>query len=393
MLGVSLIGWNWSCDHLWTSHWDSVYIRLGGYPGDSDVKNLPAVQETWVGKIFWKRKWQPIPVFLPGKFHGHPSLEGKPMGLQRAGYDWVITLYKTWSYAQFMDLGDGIALLELLGRGKRMRHSSHRKVVMRSPVRQADSKYPSLRQREFTPPGLWCRGWEVRHAWWGYTWAYDLVHFLRPGLPVHFLVPCLYGLESAVIPCKWRSPSECFDPRGRQENRLWMPCPWLLSWASIPVYDSWAILPFPSGKFGRWLLIIPLTLTDHFGHGGPLVMWRVWMVPHNDITTLGKTYLTDGRTPVFYLCRVFHSWHCWYFFVPVHCRMLGSIPGLYPWDASRTLYSCLDNPECSQTVSSWFGRTPIPSFPSWEPLGWKVDSWARFPRTPAILLSIYDLFF
>ena len=70
----------------------------------------------------------------------------------------MITLYKTWSYAQFMDLGDGIALLELLGRGKRMRHSSHRKVVMRSPVRQANSKYPSLRQREFTPPGLWCRG-------------------------------------------------------------------------------------------------------------------------------------------------------------------------------------------------------------------------------------------
>ena len=29
----------------------------------------------WVGKIPWKRKWQPIPVFLPGKFHGERSLE------------------------------------------------------------------------------------------------------------------------------------------------------------------------------------------------------------------------------------------------------------------------------------------------------------------------------
>ena len=28
----------------------------------------------WVGKIFWKRKWQPTPVFLPGKLHGQKSL-------------------------------------------------------------------------------------------------------------------------------------------------------------------------------------------------------------------------------------------------------------------------------------------------------------------------------
>ena len=38
------------------------------------VKNLPAMQETWVqslgGKISWRRKWQPTPVFLPGKFYG-----------------------------------------------------------------------------------------------------------------------------------------------------------------------------------------------------------------------------------------------------------------------------------------------------------------------------------
>ena len=34
------------------------------------VKNSPAMQETWVpslgGKIPWRRKWQPTPVFLPG---------------------------------------------------------------------------------------------------------------------------------------------------------------------------------------------------------------------------------------------------------------------------------------------------------------------------------------
>ena len=28
------------------------------------VKNLPAAQKTWVGKILWKRKWLSTPVFM-----------------------------------------------------------------------------------------------------------------------------------------------------------------------------------------------------------------------------------------------------------------------------------------------------------------------------------------
>ena len=44
------------------------------------VKNLPAVQEVqvWslIGKIPWRREWQPTPVFFPGEFHGQRNLEG-----------------------------------------------------------------------------------------------------------------------------------------------------------------------------------------------------------------------------------------------------------------------------------------------------------------------------
>jgi len=29
------------------------------------VKNLPAMQDPWVRKIPWRRKWQPTPVFFP----------------------------------------------------------------------------------------------------------------------------------------------------------------------------------------------------------------------------------------------------------------------------------------------------------------------------------------
>ena len=32
--------------------------------------------DPWVGKIPWRRKWRPSPVFLPGNFHGQRSLAG-----------------------------------------------------------------------------------------------------------------------------------------------------------------------------------------------------------------------------------------------------------------------------------------------------------------------------
>ena len=44
------------------------------------VKDLPAIPETQagsqVGKIPWRTVWLPIPVFMPGEFHGQRSLVG-----------------------------------------------------------------------------------------------------------------------------------------------------------------------------------------------------------------------------------------------------------------------------------------------------------------------------
>ena len=56
------------------------------------VKNLPANAghmrlgfNPWVGKIPKRRKWQPIPVFLSGKFHGWRSLAGyRPWDLKES---------------------------------------------------------------------------------------------------------------------------------------------------------------------------------------------------------------------------------------------------------------------------------------------------------------------
>ena len=48
------------------------------------VKNPPANAgdtgdngfDPWVRKMPWRRKWQPTPVFLPGRSHGQRSLAG-----------------------------------------------------------------------------------------------------------------------------------------------------------------------------------------------------------------------------------------------------------------------------------------------------------------------------
>ena len=53
------------------------------------VMNPLAMQKTqfkpWVRKMPWRRKWQPTPVFLPGKPHGQRSLVGySPQGCKES---------------------------------------------------------------------------------------------------------------------------------------------------------------------------------------------------------------------------------------------------------------------------------------------------------------------
>ena len=72
-------------------------ISLGqwGFPGGMVIKNLlvnaGAAGDTnsvpWIGTIPWSQKWQPAPVFLPGKFHGLRSLVGNSPWGHRVGHD------------------------------------------------------------------------------------------------------------------------------------------------------------------------------------------------------------------------------------------------------------------------------------------------------------------
>ena len=55
------------------------------------VKNLPAMQESWIQSLVWEdsleKEMQPSLVSLPGESHGQRSLAGQSMGSQNVGHD------------------------------------------------------------------------------------------------------------------------------------------------------------------------------------------------------------------------------------------------------------------------------------------------------------------
>ena len=73
------------------------------------VRNPPAMQETqdvgfnpWVRKRPWRKKWQPTPVFLPGKSHGQKSLAGcSAWGCKESYTTERLSMYTTgWVYRE-----------------------------------------------------------------------------------------------------------------------------------------------------------------------------------------------------------------------------------------------------------------------------------------------------
>ena len=62
----------------------NIYLFMWGFPGGPGGEECTSQCrrhkrhefDSWVGKIPWRRKWQPTPVFLPGESHGQKSLAG-----------------------------------------------------------------------------------------------------------------------------------------------------------------------------------------------------------------------------------------------------------------------------------------------------------------------------
>ena len=70
-----------------------VYYAVMGFPGGASGKEATCqcrkhrrlAFDPWVGKIPWRRAWQPTPEFLPGKPHGLRSLVGySPQGCKES---------------------------------------------------------------------------------------------------------------------------------------------------------------------------------------------------------------------------------------------------------------------------------------------------------------------
>ena len=82
------------------------YFCTLGFPGGSEGKAFArnARFDPWVGKIPWRRKWQPTPVLLPRKFHGWRSLVGyNPWGHKESDttewlhFSFFLSFYFTWN--------------------------------------------------------------------------------------------------------------------------------------------------------------------------------------------------------------------------------------------------------------------------------------------------------
>ena len=99
------IYWDWSmCVYIHISHkYIYLYIYMYAYGllrwlsgKESACQCKRCGFSPWVQKILWTRKWQTIPVFLPGEFHGQRSLPGySPWGCKESDNWWRPLLLKS----------------------------------------------------------------------------------------------------------------------------------------------------------------------------------------------------------------------------------------------------------------------------------------------------------
>ena len=80
---------DWTCGSILNLFWWKEQDGLPWWLSDKQFtcQFKRRVFDSWVGKIPWRRKWQPTSVFLPGKSYGQGSLAGySPWGHKRVGH-------------------------------------------------------------------------------------------------------------------------------------------------------------------------------------------------------------------------------------------------------------------------------------------------------------------
>ena len=90
-------------------------VDLHGFPsGTSDKESACQYRRQkrlgfspWLGKIPWRRKWQPTPVFLPENFYGQEPGGLQSMGSQRVRHDLATehtSKQKKWIYVNIIGI-------------------------------------------------------------------------------------------------------------------------------------------------------------------------------------------------------------------------------------------------------------------------------------------------
>ena len=119
----------WGCRNLCL--WVTILL---GFPGGSVVKNLTCRRprfNPWVEKIPWRKKWQPTPVFLPGKFHGQRSLVGyRPQGCKESDANERLNYHN--SLTKFMKLI--LSKLRTVGTGQSQMTASVSNSILMSSI-------------------------------------------------------------------------------------------------------------------------------------------------------------------------------------------------------------------------------------------------------------------
>ena len=75
-----------------------ICVELSHFAVQQRARNLPAMQETQVRKIPWRREGQPTPLFLPREFQGQRRLVGcNPWGCKESATTEQLThIHRNW---------------------------------------------------------------------------------------------------------------------------------------------------------------------------------------------------------------------------------------------------------------------------------------------------------
>ena len=133
-----------------------------GRPGGSEVKNPSAKRELRFDP--WVRKWQPTPLFLPGKFQGQRSQVEIVHGIARVRHDWDTQQEQCVSHCARLQVVETRALLSKEPTGKRGLWATNR--CNSNKAGNVQGALGSRKRHGAKAAGSWrALPWEVHLSW------------------------------------------------------------------------------------------------------------------------------------------------------------------------------------------------------------------------------------